>query len=93
MPISYGNYQKQLKLLPLLLNDDGTASITVRYGYVGESGQFEVAKSETFSISEADVSLILDAQPTAGLSRRDDLSLAVYAHLVQMGKVAAGDIS
>lgn len=93
MPVTYGAYTKQLKLLPLTLQADGAATVVVRYGYVGESGVFEAATERTIPIVAADVSAILDAPPTPGLSRRNDLSLAVYTHLVQMGVIEAGEIS
>lgn len=93
MPVSYGNYQKQLKLLPLTLYDSGGASIVVRCGFVGDDGIFNPTSEQTFSIDAASVSSILDSQPVTGLSRRDDLSLAVYQYLVTNGLVAAGTIS
>lgn len=92
MPISYGTYDMQLKLLPLVLFDHGGAEVTVRYGFVID-GEFRATSQRSFTISADDVSLILDAPPTAGLTRRDDLSLAVYAYLVAQGLVEAGEIS
>jgi len=92
MPISYGSFDRQLKLLPLVLHDHGGADVTVRYGFVID-GEFQSTSQRSFSINAADVSTILDAPPTAGLSRRDDLSLAVYAYLVAQGLVEAGEIS
>lgn len=93
MPVTYGTYTKQLKLLPLTLQADGYASIVVRWGYVGDDDVFNETSMSTFIIQPADVNLILDAPPTPGLTRRDDLSLAVYQYLVTNGLVEAGAIS
>lgn len=93
MPVTYGTFTKQLKLLPLVLHDTGSASITVRFGYVGDDGVFTATTSDTFNIPESDVSLILDAPPMNGLTRRNDLSLAVYQYLVLNGLVPQGEIS
>lgn len=93
MPIQYGSYSKQLKLLPLTLLEDGSATCTARFGFVGEDGVFQCTEGTTFAFDAATVSLILDAEPTAGLSRRDDLSLAIYQYLVTHGLVEAGTIS
>ena len=93
MPVTYGSYIKQLKLLPVVLNSDGTALITVRYGYVGSDNVFVEANSDTFKMEPQIVASILDAPPTAGMTRRDDLSLAIYQYLVSQGLVQTGDIS
>ena len=92
MPISLGQIDLELKLLPLSLSDDGSASVTVRKGYVKNS-VFVVISTEAFAIPSSDVSLILDAPAQDGLSRRDDLSLAIYSYLVGKGLVEAGAVS
>lgn len=94
MPIQYGTYTKQLKLLPLTLEAEGGASCTARFGFVSsETGEFKCTEGQTFYFTAEEVSEILDAQPTPGLTRRDDLSLAIYSKLVAKGLVAPGDIS
>lgn len=93
MPIHYGSYSKQLKLLPLTLLDDGSATCTARFGFVGDDGVFQCVEGTTFTFDAATVSSILDAAPVNGLTRRDDLSLAIYQYLVQHGLVEAGTIS
>lgn len=93
MPITYGTYIKQLKLLPLILLADGSARVDVRDGFVDEAGEFVGRSSRTIQVSAEDVSTILDAPPVAGMSRRDDLSLAVYRFLVDREYIEAGDIS
>lgn len=93
MPITYGPYTRQLKLLPLTLHAGGGATVVVRFGYVGEDGIFVGSTEQTFAFDESVASGILDAQPSAGLSRRDDLSLAIYTYLVTSGLIEAGDIS
>lgn len=92
MPIVYGNFTKELKLLPLVLKEDGSASVTIRYGFVGEDGNFTVASSNGFEMSASVVSAILDAEPRLGMTRRDDLSLAIYTYLVENGLVEPGTI-
>jgi hypothetical protein len=93
MPIQYGTYTKQLKLLPLTLSDDGTAVCTARFGFVGDDGEFQSVEGRSFTFSAEEVSGILDAEPTSGLTRRDDLSLAIYTYLVSQGHVLPGSIS
>lgn len=93
MPVTYGTYEKQLKLLPLTLHATGGATVAVRFGYVGEDGEFSPTTEQSFSIDAENVAFILDAEPTAGLTRRDDLSFAIYTYLVSNGLVAAGSIS
>lgn len=93
MPIQYGTYTKQLKLLPLTLSEDGSAVCTARFGFVGENSIFQCIEGKTFVLDAEEVSQILDAPPTPGLSRRDDLSLAIYSYLVTKGLVEAGEVS
>ena len=93
MPVSFGTYQKQMKLLPLTLHAGGGATVVVRFGFVGESGGFDSTTEQTFNIPESDVALILDTTPVNGLTRRDDLSLAIYTYLVTNGLVEAGTIT
>ena len=92
MPIQYGTYTKQLKLLPLSLLDDGSATVTVRFGY-SSNGSFEAATTQVFYMPAEAVEAVLDAEPVGGLTRRDDLSLAIYQYLVTNGLVEAGEIS
>lgn len=93
MPITYGNFTKQLKLLPITLHPDGGATVSVRYGFVGEDNVWTPAEERQINLQAAAVASILDQQPTAGLSRHDDLAAAVYTHLVTNGLVPAGEIS
>jgi hypothetical protein len=94
MPVTYaGNYTKQVKLLPLTLSADGTAHVTVRYGFADEQGNFAAISEKTVPMSEIDVATILGASPTPGLTRRDDLSLAVYTWLVTNGHLEPGRVN
>lgn len=93
MPVVYGTFTKQLKLLPLTLFPDGRASVSVRFGYVGENGELNSVEERAFQIDATGVSEILDATPTPGLSRRDDLAYAVYMYLVSHNLIEAGSIS
>ena len=92
MPISYGMFEKQMKLLPIVLNTDGSASVTVRIGYV-ENDVFNTVSESIYPMSPLDVSSALDAPPITGLTRRDDLSFAIYSHLVAAGLVQPGSIA
>jgi hypothetical protein len=93
MPITYGSYKKLVRLLPLTLNADGSAVVSVRWGFQNGGGEWSPFSEQQFAIAPDDVGTILDAQPRKGLSRRDDLALAVYEHLVQKGLIEAGEIS
>lgn len=92
MPITLGEVTLEYKSLPLLLREDGTASVTLRKGYVA-AGSFIETERRTFDVTADDVSAVLDANPTPKLTRRDDLSLALYTRLVSLGLVEAGAIS
>lgn len=92
MPITLGEVTLEYKSLPLLLREDGTAQVTMRKGYMRD-GQFIEIERKTVDVSADVVSAILDASPTPTLTRRDDLSLAIYAAMVQLGHVEAGAIS
>jgi hypothetical protein len=93
MPITYGQYTKQIKLLPLILDAAGGAKITVRYGYVGIDNQFIPFTDSTFNMDPTTVGSVLDATPIPGLTRRDDLTFAIYNYLVAAGLVEAGIIT
>ncbi len=93
MPITYGAFTKQMKLLPLTLLADGGALVTVRFGYVGDDGIFQSSTESQFNFTAEVVSQILDAKPIEGLTRRDDLSFAIYSYLVSNDLIPAGTIS
>lgn len=92
MPITLGDVTLEYKSLPLLLREDGTASVTLRKGYM-RAGLFIETERRTVDVSTEDVSAVLDAMPTPTLTRRDDLSLALYQRMVALGHAEAGDIS
>lgn len=92
MPITLGDVTLEYKSLPLLLREDGSASVTLRKGYM-RNGQFIETERSTVDVTADDVSAVLDANPTPTLTRRDDLSLALYTSMVQLGHVEAGEIS
>lgn len=93
MPITYGNFTKQLKLLPITLHPDGGATVSVRYGFVGEDNVWTPAEEKQIPLQAEAVAAILGQQPTAGMTRHDDLAAAVYAHLVSNGLVPSGEVS
>lgn len=92
MPITLDAVTLEYKSLPLLLREDGSASVTLRKGYM-RNGQFIETERSTVDVTADDVSAVLDANPTPKLTRRDDLSLALYTSMVQLGHVEAGEIS
>jgi len=92
MPISYGVYEKQLKLLPLTMNIDGSADVTLKYGFI-ENGLFNPFNEKSIRISPQAVADILDSTPQVGMTRRDDLALAIYSYLVTNDLVEPGQIS
>lgn len=95
MPITYGAYTKERKLLPLTLHANGTATVSVRTGFADDGGVWlsDFTSEKAVNISADGVSEILDAKSTEGMTRRDDLSLAVYMYLVKNGLIEAGEIS
>lgn len=92
MPISYGSFEKQMKLLPIVMHADGRVSVTVRIGYM-EDGTLMCASTRTYDLEAAVVSGLLDVPGRVGATRREDLSYAIYAHLVASGAIKAGTIS
>jgi hypothetical protein len=91
MPITLGNVTLEYKSLPLVLREDGSAEAAVRKGYMKDGAFVEISR-QTFGFNADDVSLILDAPPIPGLTRRDDLAIALYQELVARGLVEAGEI-
>jgi hypothetical protein len=92
MPITLDSVTLEYKSLPLLLREDGTAQVVMRKGYVLDGSFIEISR-QTLEISAEDVSAVLDAEPLGKMTRRDDLSLALYTRLVQLGLVEAGAVS
>lgn len=91
MPISLGQVTLEYKSLPLQYNVDGSVVITLRKGYM-KGEEFVVIGSETYVASKEEADVIMDAQPLNGLTRRNDLSLAIYQFCVSKG-AEAGVIS
>lgn len=92
MPISYGSFEKQMKLLPIVMHADGRVSVTVRIGYM-EDGTLMSASEQTYDLEAGVVSTLLDVPGRAGVTRREDLAYAIYVHLVTSGAIKAGTIS
>ncbi len=95
MPITYGEYTKQRKLLPLVLLADGSATVTVRTGFANAQGEWQdgFVSESIIPIPASEVSEILDALPQNGWTRRNDLAYAVYVLLVKNGHMEPGEIS
>ena len=92
MPITIKSVSLEYKLLPIVFQEDGSASICVRKGYT-DNGAFVVIEGNSFTMPTADTDYILNAMPTPGMSRRDDLAFAIYTYLVTNNHVEAGVIS
>jgi hypothetical protein len=86
MPISYGSFEKQMKLLPIVMHADGRVSVTVRIGYM--EGNSLMSASEQTHVLESDVvNSLLDVPSLPSMTRREDLAYAIYAHLVTSGAI------
>jgi hypothetical protein len=92
MPISYGSFEKQMKLLPIVMHADGRVTVTVRIGYM-EGGNLKAATEQTYVLDASVVSGLLDVPSIQGMTRRDDLAYAIYAHLVNSGAIERGEIT
>jgi hypothetical protein len=93
MPIFTDTVRIAYKLLPLVLNADGSAMVALRRGYVKQDGEWIEIDCNEIQISAENTSLVLDAMPTPGLTRRDDLSYVIYTYLVENGLAPAGEVS
>lgn len=87
MPITGEQVSIAYKLLPLTLFADGSSEISIRRGLQHINGEFESLTEKIVRISIDDTSSVLDTLPINGLTRRDDLSYAVYLWLVSHGEV------
>ena len=92
MPITLGDVTLEYKSLPLVLREDGSASVTIRKGYM-KDGAFTEIERKTVEFNSEDVSLILDAPAVPTLTRRDHLAIALYQELVARGIAEPGAIS
>ena len=92
MSILLQNVDLEYKLLPITLNEDGSTKVTVRKGYT-LNGIFNIIEGITTELSKETTASVLDTIPTPGLSRRDDLSLAIYTYLVTNNLIEQGVIS
>lgn len=89
MPVAQEQVTITYKLLPLTLFPDGTTQVTVRRGLQYLDGRWEEIGQKNIIIDDPlKVSEILDVEPVIGLTRRDDISLAVYNYLVSIGEVS-----
>jgi hypothetical protein len=72
--------------LPLTFNADGGATLVMRKGEIVDN-IFTPIDSMMFEISPSDLSKVLDAQPEAGMTRRDDLVKQIYQYVLATGKI------
>lgn len=92
MPINIKDVTLEYKILPICMNEDESSTITVRKGYM-DDGVFKVIEGITVQVSILETSAILDVQTIPGLTRRNDLALAIYTWLVENNCIEAGTIS
>ena len=84
MPITLDTVTLEYKSLPLVLSDDGSATVTLRKGYTINS-EFIAIASENYYATKEEVAAILDVAGIQGITRRADLSLALYQFCVSKG--------
>lgn len=91
MAVASSTVQIQYRILPLTIHEDDSATVVYRRGFVldGVWNQID-GGSHTFSPVES--ASILDATPTPGLTRRQDLGLATYQALIAAGVIPPGDM-
>jgi hypothetical protein len=87
MPITLDQVQLEYKSLPLTLHEDGSCTVTLRKGYF-KDGVFNIVAMENYFANKEETSAILDVQGISQLTRRDDLSLAIYQFCVSKGAEA-----
>jgi hypothetical protein len=92
MPILTETVRVGYKLLPLTLYAEGGSSITLRRGLFSADGVWSDLDSKSISIDAETTAVILDTIPTPGLTRRDDLSYAIYTYLVTNGLAPVGEV-
>lgn len=89
MPI-ITNKTLTVKILPVTINEDFSARVTLRKGVV-EGDSFVAMSFQEVQIPPADLLQILSATPAAGKNRYQDLSDSLYEYLVAKG-VVEGEI-
>ena len=91
MQITLSQVQLEYKSLPLTLHEDGSCTVSLRKGFY-KDGFFNIVAIENYYATKEETSAILDVQGIPQLTRRDDLSLAIYQFCVSKG-AEAGVIS
>ena len=92
MPIKYAPADIIGILAPITFNADGSASIVFSKEAIVAGSRVPIAQ-RTILISKEKASLLLDQPPVSGLTRRDDIALAIYQFLVESGEIEAGLIT
>ena len=85
MPITLETVSLQYKSLPITLHEDGSCTVSLRKGYFDEFNNFVIVGIENYHATSAETSTILDVEGLHGLTRRDDLSLAIYQFCISKG--------
>jgi len=87
MPIIGTEVTLAYKMLPVLLAADGSSTISLRTGYISADGSFTGMTEKVVVLSPAQTNEILGGMPEAGLTRREDMSKAVYQYMLDNGHV------
>ena len=85
MPITLDTVVLEYKSLPIVFHEDGRVEVTLRKGYTNASNTFVVIGSQAFIATPEEVAGILDEPSRPGMTRRDDLSLSLYAFCISKG--------
>ena len=67
----------ECRFLPIMLTSEGTTQISIRKGYQ-DGDLFVITDTVNVTASLEDTCLILDAAPIDGLTRRQDLVVAIF---------------
>lgn len=92
MPITIKDVSLEYKILPIEIREDGSCAVTVRKGYM-DNGVFQVIEGNAFIVPTLDTDAILNVVPSTGLSRKDDLAMAIYEWLIKNNHITSGIIT
>jgi hypothetical protein len=76
----------EYRFLPITLAPDGTTQVAIRKGYE-DDGVFVTTDVINLTVSEEETSRILDVAPLPGMTRRQDLIIAIFAWCKQNGHI------
>jgi hypothetical protein len=80
-------FQIIYKALPILVDADNSVTVTVRTGYVDAQNVFITLATKQVVLTPEQAQAILQAAPEKDKTRWDDLSDALYTHLIAQGHI------